>query len=39
MGKVWAQGFPLSETATASVLTCGPGNDFYTTFGHSALRI
>ena len=30
---------PLSETATASVLTCGPGNDFYTTFGHSALRI
>lgn len=39
MGKVWAQGFPLSETATASVLTCGPGNDFYTTFGHNALRI
>lgn len=37
--KVWAQSFPLSETATASVLTCGPGNDFYTTFGHSALRI
>jgi hypothetical protein len=30
---------PLSETATASVLTCGPGNDFYTTFGHSAIRI
>ncbi|MBO4586744.1 MAG: DUF4105 domain-containing protein [Bacteroidales bacterium] len=30
---------PLSETATASVLTCGPGDDFYTTFGHSAIRI
>ena len=38
MGRVEAQ-MPLSETATASVLTCGPGNDFYTTFGHSALRI
>lgn len=34
-----SQTLPLSETATASVLTCGPGNDFYTTFGHSALRI
>lgn len=30
---------PLSETAVASVLTCGPGDDFYTTFGHSAIRI
>lgn len=29
----------LSDNATASLLTCGPGNDFYTTFGHSALRI
>lgn len=38
MGRAEAQ-MPLSETATASVLTCGPGNDFYTTFGHSALRI
>ncbi len=34
-----AQALPLSATATASVLTCGPGNDFYTTFGHSAIRI
>ena len=34
-----AQEVPLSETATASVLTCGPGDDFYTTFGHSAIRI
>ena len=34
-----AQELPLSETATASVLTCGPGDDFYTTFGHSAIRI
>ena len=33
------QAQPLSPTATASVITCGPGNDFYTTFGHSAIRI
>lgn len=39
MGRAEAQTLPLSETATASVLTCGPGNDFYTTFGHSAIRI
>lgn len=37
--SLWAQEMPLSDGATASVLTCGPGNDFYTTFGHSALRI
>ena len=29
----------LSENAYASILTCGPGNEFYETFGHSALRI
>lgn len=29
----------LSEQAYASLLTCGPGDDFYTTFGHTALRI
>ena len=29
----------LSDEATASVLTCGPGDDFYTSFGHSAIRI
>ena len=34
-----AQQLPLSETAWASVLTCGPGADLYTSFGHSALRI
>lgn len=33
------QAQPLSDSATASVITCGPGNDFYTTFGHSAIRI
>ena len=36
---VHAQEVPLSETATASVITCGAGNEFYLTFGHSAIRI
>lgn len=30
---------PLGIEATASLITCGPGNEFYTTFGHSAIRI
>ncbi len=30
---------PLSTNAFASLLTCGPGQEFYTTFGHTALRI
>ncbi len=34
-----AQTLPLSPTATASVLTCSAGEEFYTSFGHSALRI
>lgn len=34
-----AQQMPLSDSATASVLTCGAGEDFYTSFGHSAIRI
>ena len=38
-GKAAAQALPLSDNATASVITCGPGNDFYLAFGHSALRI
>ncbi|WP_111708414.1 lipoprotein N-acyltransferase Lnb domain-containing protein [Lutibacter citreus] len=29
----------LSEKATVSVVTCGPGNELYTTFGHSAFRV
>ncbi len=40
-GHVYAQTqtIPLSETATASVITCGPGNEFYLAFGHSAIHI
>ena len=37
--SAYAQQLPLSETATASLITCGPGNEFYLAFGHSALRI
>lgn len=29
----------LSEYARISVITCGPGEDLYATFGHSAFRI
>jgi len=29
----------LSEKATVSVITCGPGDVLYTSFGHSAFRI
>lgn len=30
---------PLSENAEVSVLTCGPGDDLYATFGHTAIQI
>ena len=29
----------LSDSAYASILTCGEGDEFYTSFGHSAIRI
>ena len=29
----------LSDSAFASILTCGAGNEFYTSFGHSAIRV
>ncbi|MBQ0016450.1 MAG: DUF4105 domain-containing protein, partial [Bacteroidales bacterium] len=29
----------LDSSAYAAVITCGAGDDFYTTFGHSAIRI
>lgn len=30
---------PLSDSAYAALITCGPGDEFYTTFGHTAIRI
>ncbi|MGB5383353.1 MAG: DUF4105 domain-containing protein, partial [Lutimonas sp.] len=29
----------LSDEAEISVITCGPGSELYSTFGHSAFRI
>lgn len=29
----------LSDSSYVSLLTCGPGDEFYTTFGHTALRV
>lgn len=40
---VWAQALGqesiLSDAAQISVLTCGPGEELYSTFGHSAFRV
>lgn len=30
---------PLSDSAFASVLSCGAGDEFYTSFGHTAIRV
>lgn len=38
-GAASAAELPLSARATASVITCGEGNEFYLAFGHSAIRI
>lgn len=35
----FAQGIKLSDKAEISLLTGGPGDDFYTKFGHSAYRV
>lgn len=36
--KSFAQ-FPLSQRAQISLLTCGPGNELYSVFGHTAIRV
>ena len=35
----WAQNIQLSKDATVSVITCGLGNESYSLFGHTAIRI
>ncbi|WP_035141645.1 lipoprotein N-acyltransferase Lnb domain-containing protein [Flavobacterium daejeonense] len=35
----WAQNIQLSKEATVSVITCGLGNESYSLFGHTAIRI
>ncbi|MDV6168401.1 DUF4105 domain-containing protein [Flavobacterium sp. DG1-102-2] len=36
--KTFAQ-TPLSNRAEVSLLTCGPGNELYSVFGHTAIRV
>lgn len=35
----WAQNIQLSKDAIVSVITCGLGNESYSLFGHTAIRI
>lgn len=37
--QLTAQQLQLTPKATVSVVTCGPGNELYSTFGHSAFRV
>lgn len=37
--KTSAQQVSLSDNAEISLLTCGPGNELYSIFGHTAIRI
>lgn len=37
--KASGQQLPLSDAATVSLLTCGPGNELYSIFGHTAIRV
>lgn len=36
---LFSQAEPLSDKAVISVITCGPGTELYSTFGHSAFRV
>ncbi|HJS00989.1 MAG TPA: DUF4105 domain-containing protein [Flavobacterium sp.] len=36
---VWAQNIQLSKDASVSIITCGVGNESYSLFGHTAIRI
>ncbi len=35
----WSQMTPLSKNAKVSILTCDRGDELYTTFGHTAIRV
>lgn len=35
----YGQSIPLSEDAEVSILTCGNGNEVYSLFGHTAIRV
>lgn len=38
-GPIESSALKLSKNAEISVITCGPGSELYTAFGHSAFRI
>jgi len=37
--SLFSQNIPLSDKATVSIFTCGKGEELYTTFGHTAIRV
>lgn len=39
LNTVTAQGFPLTDNASISLLTCGVGNESHSFYGHTALRV
>ena len=34
-----SKAFPLSKEAEISILTCSPGTELYSLFGHTAIRV
>ena len=38
-GTSFSQNINLTDNAKVSIFTCGRGNELYTTFGHTAIRI
>src|SRR6056297_1618225 len=39
LGAIDIPDIELSEKSRVSLLTCGPGEELYSTFGHSAIRL
>lgn len=37
--NLFSQNIPLSNEASVSIFTCGKGEELYTTFGHTAIRV
>src|SRR5690606_8433297 len=36
---LFSQGIPLTEKSKISMLTCAPGEELYSAFGHTAFRV
>lgn len=39
VSKITAQQFSISDSATVSLITCSPGDELYSIFGHTAVRL